>query len=120
DVLVAVAAGGERLRRVVQVESAEGGAETLRRLGRELLVAGRLVDRVTGRERVAGVQADPRALREGEAGADRLQMLQSPADRRTLAGRVFEQDAGAAIGQAGEDLVERCRRAGDPFVVAGA
>ena len=118
---MAVAARGEGAERVVEVDGGEEvEAEEVVELGQEVVVAGRLVERVAGGEGVAGVEADRHPFGARQAAADGRQLLEPVAEAGALAGGVLQQHASAAGGDVGEHPVELGGEARHPALLAGA
>src|SRR5262249_21359601 len=89
-------------------------------VGHRPLVADRRGEVVAGGEGVLGVEADAEAIAGAGLGAQAAEVLEAPADLRTLTGRVLEGDRGTKPTAGGEHLVEGARRDSETGILSGA
>ena len=119
--LVAIDPPAERALRVVQVErddpvDAQVGVE----LGERSRVPGGRAEVVARGEGVLGVEADAQPLAPARLGAQPPELLEAPADLRSLSGRVLERDGGGEAAAGLQHLAERARRRAEARVLARA
>src|SRR5205807_5496277 len=120
DLLVAVHARAERFHAVVEVESPQPfDAQYFIELLERFVISAVRRNVVSGREDVAGVEADGDAIRTLAALADRAQLLESPTQRIALTGgRLQQHQAGPAMAR--EDAVEGIGDGAQPPLRLGA